>query len=456
MNNIEILRLLLISGGLIFFVYAMITKRISTLIALPLMGALTALIASVGEIPMLGLFVHENAEGETVQGIMNAVFGDGARMMASTIAASIFGGAFAVLLRRVGIAEAIIKKAAELAGDRIRVIAFIFYVATMVIFSAIGGLGAVILIGSVALPIMMTAGISGVVAGAIILLGLTTGGVMNPAGFAFFATILAPVIDGGYEAAYEIVARMAITLFLISMFVSIAYIMLNVKNSQRSAWHARKTQPAYELSNWALIAPIVPVALVLSSIYILPQVITAELAIIVGIAYTVYVCKIKDKINAVAQSFVQGTQEVAGAIVLLIGLGILIRGVQFYTVTPIIEPAIQVLVSMLQSPMTYVIGFTLATPLVLYRGPLNSWGIGGSLPAIFATAGFSPIAIIWVLRSTGMMQGFGDPTNSQNIWIADFVQVDPNDITKSLFWVGLVITFIALGYAILVDQIPLI
>ncbi len=110
----------------------------------------------------------------------------------------------------------------------------------MVIFSAIGGLGAVILIGSVALPIMMTAGISGVVSGAIILLGLTTGGVMNPAGFAFFATILEPVIEGGYEAAYEIVARMAITLFIISFLVSVVYIMLNVKNNQRSAWHARK------------------------------------------------------------------------------------------------------------------------------------------------------------------------------------------------------------------------
>ena len=456
MTNIEILRLLLISGVLIFFVYAMITKRISTLIALPIMGVLTAVIASVGELPLLGLFAHENTKGEEVQGIMNSVLGDGARMMASTIAATIFGGAFAVLLRRVGIAEAIIKKAAELAGDRVRVIAFIFYVATMVIFSAIGGLGAVILIGSVALPIMMTAGISGVVSGAIILLGLTTGGVMNPAGFAFFATILEPVIEGGYEAAYEIVARMAITLFIISFLVSVVYIMLNVKNNQRSAWHARKTQSAYELSNWALIAPIIPVLLVLSSIYVMPQVITAELAIIAGIIYTVYVCKIKDKVNAIAQSFVQGTQEVAGAIVLLIGLGILIRGVQFYTVTPVIAPAIEMLVSMLQSPMTYVIGFTLATPLVLYRGPLNSWGIGGSLPAIFATAGFSPIAVVWVLRSTGMMQGFGDPTNSQNIWIADFVQVDPNDITKSLFWVGLIITFIALGYAILVDQIPLI
>lgn len=456
MTNIEILRLLLIAGVLIFFVYAMITKRISTLIALPIMGVLTAVIASVGELPMLGFFAHENANGEVVQGIMNGVLGDGARMMASTIAASIFGGAFAVLLRRVGIAEAIIKKAAELAGDRVRVIAFIFYVATMVIFSAIGGLGAVILIGSVALPIMMTAGISGVVSGAIILLGLTTGGVMNPAGFAFFATILQAVIEGGYEAAYEIVARMAITLFIISFLVSVVYIMLNVKNNQRSAWHARKTQSAYELSNWALIAPLVPVALVLSSIYVMPQVITAELAIIVGIIYTVYVCKVKDKVNAIAQSFVQGTQEVAGAIVLLIGLGILIRGVQFYTVTPIIAPAIEMLVSMLQSPMTYVIGFTLATPLVLYRGPLNSWGIGGSLPAIFATAGFSPIAVVWVLRSTGMMQGFGDPTNSQNIWIADFVQVDPNDITKSLFWVGIIITFIALGYAILVEQIPLI
>ncbi|MCG9597100.1 transporter [Vibrio sp. Isolate25] len=456
MTNLEIFRLLLISCVLIVFVYAMITKRISTLIALPIMGVLTAVIASVGEVPMLGLFAHENAKGEEVQGIMNSVLGDGARMMASTIAATIFGGAFAVLLRRVGVAEAIIKKAAELAGDRVRVIAFIFYVATMIIFTAIGGLGAVILVGSVALPIMMTAGISGVVSGSIILLGLTTGGVMNPAGFAFFATILEPVIEGGYEAAYEIVARMAITLFIISFIVSVIYILLNVKNNQRSAWHARKTQSAYELSNWALLSPIVPVLLVLSSIYVMPQVVTAELAIIAGIIYTVYVCKIKDKINAIAQSFVQGTQEVAGAIVLLIGLGILIRGVQFYTVTPIIAPAIEMLVSMLQSPMTYVIGFTLATPLVLYRGPLNSWGIGGSLPAIFATAGFSPIAVVWVLRSTGMMQGFGDPTNSQNIWIADFVQADPNDITKSLFWVGLVITFIALGYAILVDQIPLI
>ncbi|WEM43195.1 transporter [Photobacterium sp. DA100] len=456
MTNLELIRLFLIAAILVYFVYAMITKRISTLIALPIMGVLTAMVASVGTLPFLGLFAHENAQGETVQGIMNAVLGDGARMMASTIAASIFGGAFAVLLRKVGIAEAIIKKAAELAGDRVRVIAFIFYLATVVIFSAIGGLGAVILIGSVALPIMMTAGISGTVAGAIILLGLTTGGVMNPAGFAFFATILEPVIAGGYDAAYEIVARMAITLFIISALVSVGYILLNVKNSQRSAWHARKTQSAYELSNWALISPIVPVALVLGSIYLLPQVITAELAIIVGILYTVFVCKIKDKVNAIAQSFVQGTQEVAGAVVLLIGLGILIRGVQFYTVTPIITPAIETLVAMLQSPMTYVIGFTLATPLVLYRGPLNSWGIGGSLPAIFATAGFSPIAVVWVLRSTGMMQGFGDPTNSQNIWIADFVQVDPNDITKSLFWVGLVITFIALTWAIVIDQIPLI
>lgn len=456
MTNIEILRLILILCVLVFFVYSMITKKISTLIALPLMGVLTAFLASVGNIPYFGLFAHQNAQGEMVQGIMNSVIGDGAKMMASTIAASIFGGAFAVLLRKVGIAEAIIKKAAELAGDRIRVIAFIFYLATLVIFTAIGGLGAVILIGSVALPIMMTAGISGVVAGAIILLGLTTGGVMNPAGFAFFATILESVIDGGYQAAYEIVARMAIILFVISFAMSVLYIFINVKPSRRSAWQTRKPQSAYQLSNWALITPIVPVGLVLASIYILPQVITAELAIMIGIIYAVVVCKVKDKINTIAQSFVSGTQEVAGAVVLLIGLGILIRGVQFYTVTPIIEPAIEYLVSMLQSPLTFIIGFTLATPLVLYRGPLNSWGIGGSLPAIFATAGFSPIAVIWVLRSTGMMQGFGDPTNSQNIWIADFVQVDPNDITKSLFWVGLAITAVALTYAVFIDQIPLV
>ena len=66
------------------------------------------------------------------------------------------------------------------------------------------------------------------------------------------------------------------------------------------------------------------------------------------------------------------------------------------------------------------------------------------------------MAIIWALRANGNMQGFGDPTNSQNIWVADYVNVDVNDILKEVFIYGMVITLIILSYAVFVAKIPLL
>ncbi len=463
MNEIRLLAMVIV---VVFCIVAMIRKKMSTIIALPVMGLSVAFIATIGlaDGSFGGLYGHadvfgtiDEATGEIMmqKGIMAGVLGEGSKMMSSAIVSAVFGGALAVLLKKLGVVEEIVKTIAELVGDRPLMIALSFYFVTTLVFAAIGGLGPVILIGSVALPIMMSSGIQPRDAGAIILLGLSTGGIINPANWATYTTILE---SAGVEhaEAYQTIVNMSFMIFVTIFIISFLFVVYAVRSTTYVRAWSVETQKRKKVSKFLLISPIVPIIIIFISLMITKvnpsaELISPELAILLGIGYAVILSGHKNKGQLVTGSFVQGVQEVAGAIVLLIGLGILIKGFQYYTVTPLIVPAIETLVEFLRNPWLYIIGFTIATPLVLYRGPLNTFGIGGSIPSIFAAAGFSPLASIYALRAVGNMQGFGDPTNSQNIWVADFVKVDPNEITKRLMAIGFIMSFAVLILAVILN-----
>ena len=168
----DTLRLILIFGTIVAFVALMMKKKVPTILALPMMGVLVALIASVGVLPLGGLFNYETVvDGETVinAGIFSFVISEGVKMMAGAVATVVFASAFSKLLMKQGVIEKIIKTAAEYAGDRPLLLALVFYVIVSVIFMAIGGLGSVILVGSIILPIMLSAGIKPLTAATIFL-----------------------------------------------------------------------------------------------------------------------------------------------------------------------------------------------------------------------------------------------------------------------------------------------
>ena len=97
--------------------------------------------------------------------------------------------------------------------------------------------------------------------------------------------------------------------------------------------------------------------------------------------------------------------------------------------------------------MVYVIAFTILSPLALYRGPLNSYGLGSGLANIMLAAGtMSPAAVGNALRATGVVQGVSDPTNTQNVIVADYAKVDVNAILKSTLPYTIFVTFVALVY----------
>lgn len=76
------------------------------------------------------------------------------------------------------------------------------------------------------------------------------------------------------------------------------------------------------------------------------------------------------------------------------------------------------------------------------------YGLGSGLANIFLQAGtLSASAVGMALRSTSVVQCVSDPTNTQNVIVADYAKVDVNDILKSTLPYTMVMALGILIYA---------
>src|SRR5438552_3400463 len=119
---------------IIFLICAalMFTKRLPALLALPLMALIIALLPAYKN-PLAALTL---------------VFGTGPARLAGAMTNAIFGAILAYVVSQCGIAQNLVKKASELAGDRPIAVSLLMMAATAFAFLAIGGLGSVIMIGT--------------------------------------------------------------------------------------------------------------------------------------------------------------------------------------------------------------------------------------------------------------------------------------------------------------------
>jgi hypothetical protein len=64
---------------------------------------------------------------------------------------------------------------------------------------------------------------------------------------------------------------------------------------------------------------------------------------------------------------------------------------------------------------------------------MNLFGLGSGIAALVIGLGtLSPMAVMGAFLAAERIQGCGDPTNTQNVWTANFAEVDVNGITKKL------------------------
>lgn len=413
----------MLQGSLIIIAFILIaalmmTKKIPTLLALPLMAVVICMIAGV---PAVGV----DADGKAI-GWLQSVLEAGTVRMGAAIMAVLFGAWLGQLMNKTGVTENIIKKSAELGGDRPLVVTIIMVVACAILFTTLSGLGSIIMVGSIVLPILISVGVPAISASCIFLMAFTTGLTFNIANWKTFSSIFNLEIEAikGFEI-YLLIATFAATLILV--FVEFK------KNGIKFAFSApvSSSQETRQLKGFsgamAMLTPLVPIILVaIFKVPVCP-------AFMVGIFWILlFTSKSFSKaMNLMVKTCYDGITDGGPAIILMVGIGILYLAVTHPMVKEVLNPFLLAVVP--SSRIGYIIFFVLLAPLSLYRGPMNLFGLGSGIAALVIGLGtLSPLAVMGAFLAAERIQGCGDPTNTQNVWTANFAEVDVNTITKKL------------------------
>ncbi len=426
----------------VFIVFAalMIARKLPALLALPAMAVAVAAVGGVGGMD-----------------ILNKVIGEGAMRLATPIAAVILGGALAQVVRRTGVAEAVVRRASELSGDNAVTVSLVIAGACVLLFMTLSGLGAVILVASLAFPVLLAVGVRPLAAGCLFLMSMSVGGVLNVVNWQFYIDAL------GVSQAE--VRQYALMLFVPSLLAVVAYVIVDVRLAgRRRLWAEERRAPAPRVGATRMATPIIPVALLLLPPASRPLLRslgpslgfdagTAEFEALVAWEFPILAAMIigvlwgallgpkpeGGRIQLITASLVEGIKDVAPAIGLMMGIGMLFIAVSSPEVTRCLvteDPATGAVSGPLtllrvSSPVAYVLLWGALAPLALYRGPLNVWGMGIGIAGVLVAGGvLPPGAAMAALMSVGHIQGISDPTNTHHVWVGSTLGVEVQDLLK--------------------------
>jgi len=469
----------------------MFLRKIPALLALPIMAVLIAF-----------------AGGVKIHDIIEFVLGKGSVKLYTAYTVAMFGSMLSVILQRTGVAESFIKKGAELSGDNPLVIGVIMLTLITLLFTTLGGLGAIIMVATIVLPIMSSVGIGPMTSVGIFLFGLSIGGTLNVGNWAVYVSVMGLTVDeirpfalvmfaasflGAiffitiqlYRDGQDIKIAKMISRSLILLTLILGIILINsfvlteiqgeiVSDFLTSAGEfltyligigitllivlvvyrtlTKKYETAKDVHWSAYLSPIIPLFLILLFD------IDFIAAFIVGLIYAFISTYKKGRLNLFVQCIFEGGSVVMPAVVLMFGIGMLLVAIMGpggelagypdgWPVLNLLKPIMAGIVP--DNAFTYVLVFTIAAPLALYRGPLNVWGMGYGLAAVFLASGLNPGAVMGVLLAVGQIQGISDPTNTHNVWLANEMRVDVQKVlwntipyTWILAFIGLVISSI--------------
>ena len=452
---------------LVFLIMAlsMFFRKIPALLALPVMAFL---------IPLIG--------GVSLNDTLQLVIGQGALRLHRAYTVMLFGSMLSVLMQKTKVAENLIKKGAELSGDNPWIIAVMMLFLISLLFTTLGGLGAIIMVATIVLPIMTSVGIGPLTVVGVFLFGLSIGGILNAGNWAVYVDVM--------KLPVEEIRSFALLMFALAFMTALVYITvqlykdghdLNLKKIisyslgfiilalalfyllNRSGFAEKpavqnilsilntgfksgiglllgglflynvirmfqKKSPDTGVHWSAFLSPVLPLFLIL--LYSMDFI----AAFICGLMYALVATWKKGSLNVFIKSILEGGAVVMPALVMMLGIGMLLNAIigpggEWNAMHPDGWPVLNVLRPLMmaitpKTPLGFVLIFTLAAPLALYRGPLNVWGMGYGIAAVFLASGMPAGAVMGLLLAVGQVQGISDPTNTHNVWLSNEMQQD--------------------------------
>lgn len=397
----------------VFAVFAvlMFTRRVPALLAVPAMAIITAAIV-----------------GLPFGGILNDIISGGVVRLAPAYVAVFAGAMLGRVMMTTGIAVAIIKRAAEFGGDRPMIVAFSLMIATAVLFTTLTGLGAVIMVGSLVLPIMMSLGLHRKLVAVLFLLAFATGFIFNIALIKLYREFLQIAPDDPLPTeivyfAFGLLAVMAVGVVIYALVSERRFGEVSLMAAKSKDELVAEIPTDKNVSFISFLTPFIP--LVLYFFFGWKEV----PAFLGGALFGLLTTQPRRAVQNFTSSLVRGIEDGAPAAILMMGIGMLLNALKLPGVEAALKPIVTALP--LGTPWTYVAFFGLLSPLALYRGPLNVFGVGIGIYSLMFTLGvLPPLALLAAVMAVTQVQNVCDPTNTHNVWIANFTGVRVEEMTR--------------------------
>lgn len=453
---------------------AIASRKIPAMVALPIMALGIGIIARV---PLHGILT-DIIEGKSTPSA------SGAYRIQQPIIWTLFGGMFARFLADARIAERIIKYAAEFGGEDPFFLSLLMSGVTALIFTTIGGLPAIIMVGTVIFPVLLSLGVPPRVCGSLLLLTFPIGQCLNPAtisstsklfgvepakAWTFFGiwaalqtTVLLIFLSVEFLRMKRSMVRPANIAKSVGVVIGTVVLMLAIVQLENLRWlpsSLRESAVVARTSGWIALKWFFGLAIVLGVVKsqydylvhkktggywnLLTPILPLLFVVLFGLrdaiipaflgamAYGFFTTPRERGMQKLGRSIMDGVADVAAPVVLMLGIGMLIAAAMHPQTDRILSPVLAGIVP--QNPVSYVVIFFLLSPLSLYRGPLNIWGLGAGLIALLNKF-ISPGATMGAMQSVGMLQ---DPTTTQNVWICGYLKLDINSLFFKLLFYSL-------------------
>ena len=288
------LGILLLVSFLVFIVYA--AKGGNLMMGLFVMAVLWCAIGAIG-----GVVTWED--------INTTVFNQGPLDFGSTAVNIIFGSWFGRILVETGIAGTIIRKAVELGGDKPGLTTSLLCIVTTAIFTTAYGVGAVIAIGVIVFPILLSLGISKPLAAAAYTMSVGAGLYFNSSLLNQAAGVMV-VNDEQYTFGPEWYRFAAVALAIHLLGVILMVLIGTRKGAKSHAWAASAGSMTTEknVNLLACLTPIIPVTISIAfGVQSIPAII---IAVIWALAWTGYFKSWNGIGEVVQKTFHDGVSDV--------------------------------------------------------------------------------------------------------------------------------------------------
>lgn len=357
------------------------------------------------------------------------VFAEPAIDYGPTIIYIVFGSWFGRVLVDSGIAPAISQATNKVGKKKPLIAAILVVIATAFIFVSAYGVGSVIAIGVILLPILLSVGVPRDIA--LVAFSLAIGAPMyvNVVLFnqikAFFPNAVYGenyLVFGGTAAIVQLVI---VILFLIVMRKKFDPSQADENLKTIGANFEGQDSTESKIPYIAYIVPIVPIAT--NMLFQWDAVPSLVLSIIIAMLLTGKIKSYKKTVDFINKTVSQAISDIAGLIIFLMSLMMFsgaatLNAKHFETLFNAILP---------HSHLILAIALAVLAPLSLFRGPLHVWGAGAATAAVLSGTGlFSDAFLLPLLYVPTLLAVSTDITQSWNVWGLDYMKVQSKDFLK--------------------------